>query len=226
MPYDSNDGAYDEFIDQLYKEFRESALDDFELYDRIVDDFKESRLREYYLDHPLWIADAKEALTDARSLLLMHPRCSLILAVTASEVCLRGALLTPILHGSFHTELSANLMVKLIVTTKNENLTKALLQILAQHTGVDLRKFARSGSQMPLWEEMREIQGKRNTILHQAHEASSHEAKRVIDIPECLIDDIFKRPSKSWDCIFTMAFVPVGLGPVCRSQESPKFYDA
>jgi len=189
MSYDPSDAAYDEFMDRLYKEFRESALEDFELYDRIVDDFKESRLRDYYLEHPLVI----EGATEARSLLLSHPRCSLVLAVTASEVCLREALLTPILHGSFHTELSANLMVQLIVTTKNENLTKALLQILARHTGMDLREFARSGLQRPLWEEMREIQGKRNTILHQAQSASSEDAERAIEIADCLLGEIFQR---------------------------------
>jgi hypothetical protein len=193
MSYDPSDAAYDEFMDRLYKEFRESALEDFELYDRIVDDFKESRLRDFYIEHPLVNEGAKEALTEARSLLTRHPRCSLVLAVTASEVCLREALLTPILHGSFHSESSANLMVKLIVTTKNENLTKALLQILARHTGVDLREFARSGSQRPLWEEMREVQRKRNTILHQAQSASSDEAERAIKIAECLLGDIFHR---------------------------------
>jgi len=193
MSYDPSDAAYDEFIDQLYKEFRDSALEDSEIYDRIVDDFKESRLRDFYLEHPLVIEGAKEALTEARSLLITHPRCSLVLAVTSSEVCLREALLTPILHGSFHTKSSANLMVKLIVTTKNENLTKALLQILARYTGVDLRKFARSGSQRPLWEEMRQVQDKRNSILHQAQSVSSEEAERGIEIAEHLLGDVFQR---------------------------------
>ena len=38
MSYDENDAAYDRFIDELHKDFREQALDDAELYDKIVDD--------------------------------------------------------------------------------------------------------------------------------------------------------------------------------------------
>lgn len=196
MSYDPSDAAYDEFIDQLYKEFRESALEDFELYDRVVDDFKEARLSDFYLGHPLVAEDARAAMTEALSLLATHPRSSLVLAVTASEVCLREALLTPILHGSFHTESSADLMVKLIVTNKNDNLTKALLQILAQHTEVDLRRFIRPGSQKPLWEEMKEAQRKRNSILHQAESASSKEAKRATEIAGFLLGDLFPRAIK------------------------------
>jgi hypothetical protein len=44
MSYDENDAAYDRFIDELHKDFREQTLDDAELYDRVVDDFKASRL--------------------------------------------------------------------------------------------------------------------------------------------------------------------------------------
>ena len=53
MSYDPSDAAYDQFVDELYKEFRDSALEDDQLYNRVVDDFKESRLRDYYSDHPL-----------------------------------------------------------------------------------------------------------------------------------------------------------------------------
>jgi hypothetical protein len=49
MSYDPSDAAYDRFVDELYKEFRDSALDDTELYDCVVDAFREARLRDYYL---------------------------------------------------------------------------------------------------------------------------------------------------------------------------------
>jgi hypothetical protein len=193
MSYDPADAAYDEFVDQLSKEFRESALEDDELYDRIVDSFKESRLCDFYIDHPLITYPARDTLSEAKALLNTHPRPSLVLAVTASEVFLRDALLTPLLHGSFHTESSADLIVKLIVTTKDERLVKALLQIIATHTGIDLRIFSRPGCTKPLWEEMREIQLKRNRILHQADKASIDEARRAINIAETLLEDLFTR---------------------------------
>ena len=48
-------------------------------------------------------------------------------------------LLTPILHGAFHTESSAEFLVRFVVATKDEKLVKALVATLASHTGVDLR---------------------------------------------------------------------------------------
>lgn len=53
MSYGELDAEREQFFDDLYKEFRASGLDDGELYDRIVDDFKASRLRAFYADNPL-----------------------------------------------------------------------------------------------------------------------------------------------------------------------------
>jgi hypothetical protein len=159
------DAAYDRFVDELYKEFRDSALDDVELYDKIVDDFKASRLRAFYAEHPLVAQPSQEALAESVLLLSDHHRAALVLAVTAAEVCLREALLTPILHGMFHTESSADLIVRLVVTIKDEKLIKALIRVMAESIQIDLQSFARSGSRKPLWEEMRELQVKRNHVL-------------------------------------------------------------
>jgi hypothetical protein len=83
--------------------------------------------------------------------------------------------------------------VDLIVTTKNDGYTKALLQILEQHTAIDLRNFIRPESSKPLWQEMRELQRTRNLILHQAGDAGSEEAERGIAIAHCLLGNIFHR---------------------------------
>jgi len=159
----------------------------------IVEDFREVRLREFYIDHPEVIRVAKNALAEGRVLLTTTPRCSLVLATTASELCVREALLRPILHGSFHSRSSGDLMAAIIVTERNERLTRALLPIFARHTGIDLRTFNRSGSATPLGKEMSEIQTIRNTILHQGHSATYEEADKAIKIADCLLDDIFQR---------------------------------
>lgn len=52
MSYDESDARRDQFFDDLYKEFRESAVDDWEVYEKIVDDFKASRLRAFYAENP------------------------------------------------------------------------------------------------------------------------------------------------------------------------------
>ena len=191
MSYDPSDAAYDEFIDQLYKEFRESAIEDDELYDRIVDDFRESRLIDYYSENPLLTKSAREALAEAKTLQDNHPRSALVLAVTAAEIILRDALLSPILYGSFHTESSARIIVNLIASVKNDKVTKGLHQIMATHTGMDIRTFHRTNADKPLWEEMQEVQKKRNFILHQAGSSTADEARQAISIAEALIDDFF-----------------------------------
>ena len=191
MSYDPSDAAYDEFIDELYKEFRKSALEDDELYSRVVEDFRESRLRNYYTDHPLVAQAAQDALVEAQGLRGNHPRAALILAVIAGEVCLRDALLTPILHGSFHTGSSADLVVKVVVANKDEKLTKALLRVLAAHAGIDMQQFTRAGSGKPLWEEMREVQLKRNRIVHQAEAASAEEADTAIQVAKAVLHEVF-----------------------------------
>src|SRR5438876_6065501 len=159
MSYDEQDAAYDRFIDELHKDFREQALDDAELYEKVVDDFKTSRLRAFYVQEPALAQASQGALSEARELLASaYPRAALVLAITAAEVCLRGALLTPLLHGAFHTEASAGVLVRLVVGTKDEKLVKALLRILAAHTGVDLQVLRRPTAAKPLGAELHELQ--------------------------------------------------------------------
>ena len=150
MSYDEFDAARDQSFDDLYKEFRASALEDAELYDKIVDDFKASRLRAFYVENPLVAQAAAGGHAEARSLLQGHPKAALVFAVTSAELCMRQVLLTPILHGAFHTESSAEFLVRLLVGTKDERLVKALAAVLASHTGVDLRVLCRTGTDKPL----------------------------------------------------------------------------
>jgi hypothetical protein len=191
MSYDENDAAYDRFIDELHKDFREQALDDAELYDKIVDDFKTSRLRAFYVQEPLVAEAAQGALREASDLLMAHPRAALVFAIMAAEVCLRGALLTPLLHGAFHTEASADLLAHLVAGTKDEKLVRALLRILAAHTGVDLQICRRSAAAKPLWQEIHDLQVKRNAVVHQAAAASPADAQQAIAVAETMLTGIF-----------------------------------
>jgi hypothetical protein len=191
MSYDESDAQWDRFIDEIQKDFRESALEDPEIYDRVVDDFREARLREYYLEHPLVAEAADGALAEAANLVGSHPRPALILAVVAAEVCLRDALLTPILHGSFHTESSAELLVSIVVRSKDEKLVKALLKILANHAAVDLQTFKRTGSLEPLWEELHDLQQKRNRAIHQAEDVTPDEAASALEVAQTVVRKVF-----------------------------------
>jgi hypothetical protein len=191
LSYDELDAERDQFFDDLYKEFRASALDDAELYDKIVDDFKASRLRAFYVDNPLAAEAADGALAEARALLKDHPKAALVFAVTSAELCMRRVLLTPILHGAFHTESSGEFLVRLLVATKDEKLVKALVAVLASHTGVDLRVLCRAGVKKPLWEEMRDLQVKRNAVVHEGAPAADSDAQESVAVAAALLNDVF-----------------------------------
>jgi hypothetical protein len=191
MSYDENDAAYDRFIDEVRNDFREEAFNDAEIYETVVDDFKASRLSAFYAQTPAVAAPAQGALQEATALLEAHPRAALVFAIMAAEVCLRRALLTPLLHGAFHTEASADVLAHLVAATKDEKLVKALLRILAVHTGVDLQVHRRPTAAKPLWEEMHELQGKRNAVIHQAATVSPTDAQQAIAVAETMLTDIF-----------------------------------
>ena len=180
-------------MDSLYEDFAKTALEDETIYNAVLENFTASRLKEFYLDNPGVARPAYNAFAEARGLVKKHPRCAIILAVTAMEVCFRDAILTPILHGSFNSKASADIVVKVIVSSKNQKVTKALLQILANHTGLDLGNYERFGADKPLGNEIREVQELRNVIVHQAKSAAVSEADRAVRVAECLIQDVFNR---------------------------------
>lgn len=100
-------------------------------------------------------------------------------------------MLTPVLHGSFHTPDSADVLVRLFVATKDEKLIKALLRVLASHTKIDLQTFTPSGAVKPLWEEVRVLQVKRNRIIHAVETATEADAQRALELAEVFLGNVF-----------------------------------
>src|SRR5262245_42017429 len=91
-------------------------------------------------------------------------------------------------HGVF-----AEILVRIMVASKDEKLVKALLRILSAHTAIDLQSFKRWAAQKPLWEELRDIQVKRNRVIHQAESATSEEALPAIEVARAVLNDVFAR---------------------------------
>jgi len=184
------DAAADVFFEEMYENFREGVLEDWEVYDRIVDDFKEVRLRDYYLEHSGVIEQPQGMLDEAKNLLSSYPRASLVFAVAAGEAGLNFGILAPILHGCFHTESAANFLVETIMKQKNEKLTKALLQVLNHFTAINLSTFTRSGTTVKFWKEITDARIIRNRILHHGGRATREEATHAIAISETILNNI------------------------------------
>jgi hypothetical protein len=76
MSMDEWDAREDEALSNLYAEFREDpeTRNSFyeELYDEIVKDFTDARLRSYFIANPNLAAPAAQALKEARTLVPHH----------------------------------------------------------------------------------------------------------------------------------------------------------
>jgi hypothetical protein len=65
MSYDENDAAYDAYMDQLFKEFRETEGQ--EIADDAVASFQDERLRSYFVANPTLVEPAvRQLATRAR----------------------------------------------------------------------------------------------------------------------------------------------------------------
>jgi len=191
MSMTPEDAAQERFYDEMYTSFREGVLEDWEVYDRIVDDFKEARLRDYYLEHSGVIEPPQRMLDEARSLLTSYPRASLVLAFAAGEIGLRDGFYGPILHGCFHTDSAAEHLVGIIIKEKRDNLRKSLHKVLVDVIQIDLSVYRRSGVNDTLLKEIDDIRKIRNRVLHDADTVKSEAAAQAIAVSEHVLNDIF-----------------------------------
>jgi hypothetical protein len=193
MPYDESDAEYDHYMEEGAEYAQDAAR--MEFYDQvtngIINDFAASRLQAFYREHPMVIQDSLDALNEARSLAANHPRAALVFAVAATEVCFKAALLKPIFYGLVHTESSAELLMKLAIAPKQDELVAIMRRILAKHGGIDLDSFKRSESAQTLWEEKRTIERWRNKVVHSCAPASHKQAAQAIAVAETMIEEIF-----------------------------------
>jgi len=151
-----DEARYEEYMDQLYKEHREQA----------VEEFKDEHLQSYYSDHRLLAKPAFNALMEARHLININDTASFIFSAIAMEVGLKETLLKPIVFGLVHAASVAALITDLAISDRSmDQYRKLLLQILREHGGVDLDTYKRPDSNKLIWEEIKEIQKQRNSIL-------------------------------------------------------------
>jgi hypothetical protein len=177
-----DDYRYDEWMDSLYEEFRPQA----------VDEFTAERLQSYYLANRLISDPAARFLAEARQLEIEHPTAALVLAAAAIEVTIKAILLKPVVYGLIHSESTADLITELV--TKHAGLDRfkdLLFRVLREHGGVDLGTFRREGASKSLWNEVQELQRRRNAAVHQAAPCGPSESRLAIECGETLLDHIF-----------------------------------
>lgn len=88
------------------------------------------------------------------------------------------------------------------------------MQILREHGGVDLDTYKRPDSNKPIWQEIREVQGQRNSILHRAEAASDEQAALALGVAQTIIEELFPAVVKKWVYIFTRDLESATTGDV------------
>ena len=182
MSMSYEDYAYDQYISDLYEEHSKEA----------VEEFTGERLSSYYSQNKLLAKPAFDFLSEAKKQNELNPTVGLLFAVIAMEVGLKATLLKPIVHGLVHDESAASLITDLTISyTGMDRYRTLLLHILKEHGSVDLNTFKRAESSKTLWEELKEVQKIRNSIMHRADKASQESADLALDVASEILEKIF-----------------------------------
>jgi hypothetical protein len=159
-----------------------------------------SSLRSFYKADPLVAQPASIALEEARELLKGgHTAAAQVFAAIAVEVCLKSALLRPIVHGLVHSDWAADLVLELALpdgpggaTPADKRFKGLLFKVLAEHGGINLCERHRPGSQANLWCETKQVRQLRNRIVHSGKAASRQKAEQAIGVAEAVLEELFQ----------------------------------
>lgn len=187
MSMTEHEAWQEEWLDVLYNEHREQAMEEFTA----------ERLHSYYLDNRSINQPALHALAEARKLIDEHPTAAHIFASIAIEVGLKIALLKPIVYGLVHSESAAGIITDLAIWHTGDRFQKILFKILSDHGGVDLSTFQRKEARKKLWEEIQDVHKKRNVILHRGELISHEDAKQSIVVAAAILEDLFPKVIKA-----------------------------
>jgi hypothetical protein len=177
-----DEAEYEEFMDRLYEEHKEQA----------IEEFTEELLRSYYAGHKLLAKPAFDALIEARNLMNTSITAALVFSAIAMEVALKETLLKPIVYGLVHATSVASLVTDVVMKHRSMYRYKdLLLQILREQGGVDLQSYKRPSASKPIWDEVEKVQDKRNKILHTAQKASEDEAYFALAVASTIMETLF-----------------------------------
>jgi hypothetical protein len=182
MSMTEHEYAFDEYMSQLYEEHKAEA----------IEEFTAERLQSYYTDNRLLAKPAFCMFSEAQTLIDVNPTAGFVFAAIAMEVGLKEILLKPIVFGLVHVASFASLVTNLVMSHHSMDRYKdLLLQILRDHGGVDLQIYRRSSSVKTIWEEIKNVQTKRNHILHTAQKAFHEDAKLALGVASTIINELF-----------------------------------
>jgi len=186
MSYDPNDGAmddmYERISDELYPEHKTQA----------IGEFTAERLRSFYVDNPGVMRPAVEALLEAQRLQDDgHFAAAVVFAVSSTELLLKAAILTPVVHGLVHIESLADVVVENTLSGPGyTRYAKLLARLFAEFVGIDIQSLRRPESAAKLLAECDAQRGLRNRIVHSGASATEAQARTGAAIATAVFNQI------------------------------------
>ena len=160
--------------------------------EQAIQEFTVERLQTYYIHYPDIAKPAFHALSEARQLISRHPTASFIFSAISIEVGIKVTLLKPVVYGLVHSEsLAAIITDKVIRQTSIDRFQKLLFKILSEYGGIDLNTLKRTKSSKLLWDEMKNVQNRRNQVIHRAENVDISESKQALSIAKYILENIF-----------------------------------
>jgi hypothetical protein len=191
MSYDEEDAARDAFYDRIREE----------LTPEIIDEFTSERLTSFYNTHPDVAEKPFKALVEARALIQeSHETAAFLYAVIATEVNIKSVLVYPIVNGFIHNEMIAPLITNMVLSQTRgqfDKVKEVFLNILKEAAHFDLQTYSRVGANKNLWDEITEIQKRRNRILHAAEIVTILDAEMAIAIAAEVVEVVFPRVAQN-----------------------------
>ncbi|MFZ2986923.1 hypothetical protein [Ideonella sp.] len=153
-----------------------------------IDQFTFDRLRSYYLSNSSVAANVISVFREAEAISVASPSAAVVLFITSVELCLKVALLKPLVYGLIHNESVAELVSDLSIKQNGlDRFRPFLARILAEYGGIDFHAFTIEGHSKTLWEELATIQTARNALVHQGQLASPELAKLAKEVATMFI---------------------------------------
>jgi hypothetical protein len=182
MSMTEDEYAYDAYMSEQYEEHKKDAIEEFTF----------ERLQSYYSGNKLLAKPAFNVLKEARTLTAVNPTAGFVFAAISMEVGLKETLLKPIVSGLVHTDSVASLVTNLVVSHQSmDRYRELLLQILREHGGIDLDSHKRPGSKKPVWQEIKEVQSRRNLVVHTAEPATEEHATMALGVAGTIVEELF-----------------------------------
>ena len=176
------EAAYDEAMSALYEEHKEQAIEEFTV----------ERLQSYYIQYPDIAKPSFQALTEARQLIWHHPTASFIFSTISIEVGIKVTLLKPVVYGLVHSESLASIITDMVIRqTSIDRFQKLLFKILSEYGGIDLSTLKRPKSSKLLWEEMKNVQKRRNQVIHRAENVDIKESEQALGVAAYVLENLF-----------------------------------